>query len=128
MKNYKAMEDKFVCSICGEEYNSLDKYLECVSKCVAEVKDMRKAEEKQKRLEEVNSALSKVKAAKAYYEEQLALFKEKYPEEYDMNFGVKNAYKNSDNDTKVKSNHKVEIDKLFIDPDVKYLAKLLGII
>lgn len=138
MKNY-------ICAICGTEHYDLDSYLKCVAKCGEEIK----AKDKQKRIEEVNAALNRVKQAKEYYEEQLKQFNEKYPEEYELNFGlnkkkvtvdktepktesVKVSYsKKNDEDPEIRArvNGKdVSPKELFTDPDVKYLAELLGII
>ena len=82
MKNY-------TCAICGMEHFTLDGYLACVSKCGEELKKQKE----NKRLEEVNAALNRVKQAKDYYEKQLVEFKEKYPEEYKLNFGTKDTEK-----------------------------------
>lgn len=76
MKNY-------ICGICGKEHIELDSYLKCVAKCGEVIKE----EENKKRMNEINAAINRVKQAKVYYEEQLASFKEKYPEEYELNFG-----------------------------------------
>lgn len=78
----------YTCGVCGTEHVNVNDYAICVSKCVEELKQKQEAEKKRKRLEEVNAALNKLKAAKAYYEEQLDIFKEKYPEEYKLNFGA----------------------------------------
>ena len=78
------MKKQYVCSICENSYDSLETYLKCVSTCGAKLQKER--DEAVKRAEEVNAALNKVKAAKSYYEEQLKDFKEKYPEEYYLNF------------------------------------------
>ena len=86
---------EYVCGICGTSYYDLDSYMKCVTKCGSELKAQKEAEEKQKRMEEVNAALNKVKQAKAYYEEQMALFEEKYPEEYKMNFGARDTERNA---------------------------------
>ena len=137
MEKFKAMEDKFVCSVCGKEYNNLDSYLECVSECVSEVKAMREAEEQQKRLEEVNAALNRIKAVKKNYEKLLDDFEKKYPEEYKMNFWEEDTDCKCDckEDNYVKpiikgkvNGKEVSPETLFSDPDVKYLAQLLGIL
>lgn len=133
----------YTCAICGKEHEDRDRYLACVTNCIAKEK-IAESEAKKKRLEEVNVALSKVKAAKAYYEEQLAEFEEKYPEEYKMNFGARDTEKCDDDEQEVftfsyedngkdkpviKANGKdVTPETLFSDPDVKYLAQLLGIL
>ena len=139
---------EYVCNICGKVYYDVDSYFDCVSNCRKSLK----AEEKQKRLEEINAALNKVKQAKAYYEEQLALFKTKYPEEYDFNFGTtqeddwladftKDESPNRimlscESDGKgrpvLKANGRQVSDEfvkdLFDDPEMKYIGKMLGLI
>lgn len=146
MKNY-------ICGICGTEHTDLDSYLKCVSKCGADWKAKEEAEKQQKRLEEVNAALNRVKAAKTYFEEQLADFEKKYPEEYKLNFKTKCgncndwlspideddkptvstfSYEDNGKDEpiiKAKVNGKdVDPKTLWDDPDTEWLAKLLGII
>lgn len=142
---------KYVCGICGSEYTNLDGYMNCVAACGKKAKES-------KHMEEVNAGLNKIKAAKEYYEQQLEAFKEKFPKEYELNFGNKKAEskvdtKSNKSNTEVPSFHKVEVkmsddgkgkpvidakvngkkvddeslEKLFEDPDTKYLAKLLGI-
>lgn len=73
----------YTCGFCGEIYDDMDAYFECVSSC----RNTLKEKENQKRLEEINSYISKIKAAKDYYEQVANEFKTKYPEEYEMNFG-----------------------------------------
>ena len=102
----------YTCGICGTQYTKLDNYVKCVTKCGAELKAVREEEAKKKRLEEINMALNKVKQAKSYYEEQLALFAEKYPEEYMLNFGIKDIEKNANDD-------------LWEDPESIWLANFL---
>lgn len=146
MKNY-------VCGICGKKYESLDYYMDCVSKCGEKLKAEQKAEAEKERLEKVNAALNRIKEAKKYWEGQLDKFKEEYPEEYKLNFGdvkgvcphdckgnasdtkeetVKVLYeKKNDEDPiiKMKVNGKdVSAEKLFEDPDCRYIAKLLGLV
>lgn len=147
---------KYVCGICGAEYDDLNSYLECVSKCGETIKAELKAKEEKERLEKVNAELNKVKQAKAYFEEVAAKFKEEYPEEYELNFGksecdcphdckgnkpegktetIELSYED-DGKGKPKMTAKVngkEIDNkalesLLDDPDTKYIAKMLGII
>lgn len=145
----------YKCSICGNEYKSLDDYMKCVASCGAKLKEKEEAEKTQKRMEEINAALNRVKEAKKYFEDQLDQFKEKYPEEYDLNFGSPKKKKFSNDSEKVKKENynpemvsvsyekknndepdiharvngkDVELDELFSDPDVKHLAKLLGIL
>lgn len=73
----------YKCSLCNKELDTLDEYLEHTKICVAEQK------QKENNLVEMNNALNKVKAAKEYYEDQMRLFEENYPEAYEMNFGDK---------------------------------------
>ena len=79
-------EKRYTCGICGKESIGLEAYLKCVSTCGEKIKKEQKEQEEKKRLEEVNAALNRVKQAKAYFEQQLKEFEEKYPEEYKMNF------------------------------------------
>lgn len=149
-KKGNVMTEKYVCGICGKSYTDLDEYLDCVSKCGEKFKK----ERENKRLEEINAAINGVKQAKIYYEQKLKEFKEKYPEEYDMNFGSESSNDcdakavkredigkieiraTSDGNGKPKidariNDKKVEtevINKLFEDPDTKYIAKLLGLV
>ena len=92
----------YKCAICGNEYNGLDEYMECVKQCGAKLKEKEEAEKTQKRMEEINAALNRVKQAKTYFENQLAQFKEKYPVEYDLNFGDKKKKVDTDKSEKVK--------------------------
>ena len=71
------MKGKFICNICGKDHNDLNDYASCVSTCY----------EKKIREKETKIALNELKQAKAYYEQKLKEFKEKYPKEYDLNFG-----------------------------------------
>ena len=149
------MMSEFVCGICGKGYYDVESYMKCVSKCGAELKAKKEAEEKQKRMEEVNAALNKVKQAKAYYEEQLALFETKYPEEYKMNFGVRDTEKNAnekndwdefvsklenigttvsyldkgDGNPTIKVNgEKITAKNLANDPETRWIAEMLGLV
>ena len=160
------MTEKYVCSICEKEYNNLDDYLKCVSTCGTKLKKEQEAEIAKKYAEEVNAAINKVKSAKDYYEQQLKEFKEKYPNEYKLNFGKHTCSCNShtcncknesdsikqdtekesfkdisfsyvdDGKDKPKLSARVNgvkvdddsINKLFDDPDTRYIAKMLGII
>jgi hypothetical protein len=161
MENFKV--NKYVCGLCGKTHYELDDYLACVARCGAELKAREEAEAKQKHLEEVNAALNGIKQARSYYEDLLYKFKEKYPEEYKLNFGHLDteecgadckdcgndcqdrkaapkqqstskslSYTNNGKDKPTitaKINGKnVALEKLFDDPDCKYLAKLLGIL
>jgi DNA repair exonuclease SbcCD ATPase subunit len=174
------MENKYVCSICGKTHYDLEEYVDCVTRCSEKLKEYEEKEKEQKRLQEMNAALNKVKQAKEYYEQQLNEFEEKYPEEYKLNFAKeydtqdcdnecgdsvgddkcdkcdvcdgKCLYETKDEDAekpdffeflyKDEGNGKPEmsakingkkvsddaIQKLFKDPDTKYLAQLLGIL
>ena len=82
MKNY-------VCGICKKQHDSLDAYMECVSKCGETLKAEQKAEAEKERLAKLNADLNKIKEAKKYYDGLLENFKEEYPEEYKLNFGEK---------------------------------------
>ena len=73
----------FVCGICGDTIAGLDEYVAHVKEC-----SVCKVEQEQKKLEELNAAINKVRMAKSYYEECLLEFKEKYPKEYELNFGT----------------------------------------
>ena len=148
------MNEKYVCGICGTEYTVLNLYLDCVSQCGEKAKKEREEAENKKRLNELNIALHDVKQAKEYYEQRLEEFKEKYPEEYELNFASEGCH----GDCKCKSNEKdspkkIEvkmtndgkeskidakvngekvnddsIKKLFDDPQIKYLSRMLGLI
>lgn len=147
--------NEYVCGICGTGYYDVDSYMKCVNKCGAELKAQKEAEEKQKRMEEVNAALNKVKQAKAYYEEQMALFETKYPEEYKMNFGARDTEKNANDKTDwdnflskldgtrtsvsytdkrdgkpiIKVNGETITDKnLANDPETRWIAEMLGLV
>ena len=145
---------EYVCNICGKVYYDVDSYFNCVSNCCKEVKESAK----QKRLEEINAALNKVKQAKAYYEEQLDLFKTKHPEEYNYNFGTVQSSDAEDDDSNdwlaefdkvpkgitisvendgkgkptIKANGKAVSDEftkdLFNDPEMQFIGKMLGLI
>ena len=118
---------KYTCGICGKEHTYLDDYLKCVANCGEAIK----LEENKKRMEEMNIEINRVKQAKKYYEEQLANFKEKYPEEYKLNFG-KEENKNEDV-KKVASKpeiNKVEktdkVDKEYNEKCKKYAQDVLN--
>ena len=151
------MMKSYVCGICGTEHFDMDSYAKCVTTCTAETKAKLEAEAKQKRMEEVNAALNKVKQAKAYYEEQLALFETKYPEEYKMNFGARNTDKakhdelnawleeftsdkkplmttvsyedKGDGKPTIKVNGEKITDKNLVnDPQTRWIAEMLGLV
>lgn len=79
---------KYVCSICGKEYDNLTAYMACVSKCGEILIQEQREEEQKKRLEEVNAGLNRIKEAEKYLKEVKEEFKKKFPKEYDLNFGV----------------------------------------
>lgn len=89
------MSKLFKCSICGREYDNVNDFLKCVTSCAAEVKRKEK-EESEQRLAEINAAINGVKQAKAYYNQKLKEFKEKYPKEYELNFGNEKCKSNCD--------------------------------
>lgn len=122
------MDKKYNCSICGKVLNDLDSYLDHVAKCGEKTKKDMEAEKNKKYLAEVNVALSKVKAAKDYYNECLKDFKEKYPKEYELNFGVKtdksnkNVTYNAKTDKKCKDFDVIELS----GEDTYELLRLIG--
>ena len=149
------MQGKFICSICRKNYNDLHNYINCVTSCYEKKLKEEKEAENAKKLEEINALISKVKAAEKYLIEVKAEFKEKYPEEYELNFGKKDNYddkiikpgktaglgrignaeltyaKNGNDKPKItaKVNGKdVSTEKLFDDPDTRYIAKMLGLL
>lgn len=77
---------KYVCSICGNEYDNLTAYMACVSKCGETLIQEQKEEEQKKRLEEVNAGLNRIKEAEKYLAEVKKDFKDKFPKEYELNF------------------------------------------
>ena len=84
------MNKTFKCSICGKEFTDITNYVSHVSKCAEDYKK-KEAEDLQK----LNEDLNRVKAAKAYYEDLLAKFKEDYPEAYKLNFGTESGEKST---------------------------------
>lgn len=149
------MGKTYTCGICGEEFDNVWDYAAHVSECAKVLKEKEEAEKAQKRMEEINTALNRVKEAKRYFEDQLNQFKEKYPEEYNLNFGAKKKEATTDKFEKVKkekynpesvsvsyskkndeepkirarvNGKDIEPEELFSDPDCKYLAELLGIL
>ena len=142
-------EKRYTCGICGAVHIGLDDYLKCVSTCGAKLQKEKEEAEKKKRMEELNASLNRVKQAKAYFEQQLKEFENKYPEEYKLNFGncTCDSHKNCDDyiqkievkvvddgegkpkvDAKVNGKKDKNLEKLFADPDAKYIAKMLGIL
>jgi hypothetical protein len=133
---------KFKCGICGKEFDDIDQYVNHVSKCAAEHKK-KEADDLQK----MNDDLNRVKAAKTYYEEQLAKFKENYPDAYELNFPEKKAKFTSNvvstgkrpepsvdfiiDGKKIPDVSKEELDEaikeLRTDPFMRYMLKTLGL-
>lgn len=133
---------EYTCSICGRQYSELDKYIECVAECGKKIKENKKNEE-------INAAFNRVRQAEKYFKEQKDSFKKKFPEAYEFTFG-KDSAKETVSDvnsiyisyekigtnepkTTVKVNGKgTSADKykktLFADPNVKYIAELLGVV
>ena len=110
-------DKRFRCDICGTTIIGLDEFLTHVKECGAKEKAKLKEAENKKYLEEVNASINKVKAAKDYYDTCLKEFKEKYPKEYEMNFG-----KSVKDIKEVKSNNDVK----YMD-EVEFLKLLLGL-
>ena len=87
------MNKKYVCSICGKEYDNLTAYMACVSKCGEIILQEQKEAEQKKRLEEVNAYLNRIKEAEKYLADIKKEFKNKFPEEYELNFPKKESCK-----------------------------------
>lgn len=79
--------NEFKCDICGNTVNGLDSYVEHVKICADAKKARLKAKKEKEYLDQLNAAINKVKQAKAYYRDCLKEFGEKYPKEYEVNFG-----------------------------------------
>lgn len=149
--------NNFTCGICGKQYDNLNAYMECVAKCGETMLAAQKAEEERERLAKLNADLNKVKAAKAYFEEIAAKFKEDYPEEYELNFGKDKCECECSKAKDIQSDIKTEsievsfeddgkgkpkmvakvngkeveddiINELMNDPDMKYITRLLRIL
>ena len=130
----------FTCSICGKEFDNIDQYATHVAKCAEEHK------KKEEDLQKLNDDLNRVKAAKAYYEDQLAKFKENYPEAYALNFGTKDKVCTKEN-TGEKPESKLNVtingekvpddvckealdetlEELKSDPFIRHMINILGI-
>lgn len=126
------MNNKFKCDICGESIIGLDEYVKHVKACA----DKEKAKTNEEYLNKLNSAINKVKQAKAYYDDCLKEFKQKYPKEYDLNFGC-NCYSCDDGSSKkvthatlTKPAGKAENAKKIESSEMSFydFCKLLGII
>lgn len=129
------MKRTYTCAICGKEYDSLDCYLKCVTACGNKLKEKEKEKAEKKRIEEINAELNRVKEAKKYYEDKLNQFKEKYPEEYELNFGNinkkkvilnKNKYKNKECAVKEKPESLSVLYKKSNDEEPVIKAKVNG--
>ena len=110
-------DKRFRCDICGTTIIGLDDFLTHVKECGAKEKAKLKEAENKKYLEEVNAYINKVKVAKDYYDTCLKEFKEKYPKEYELNFG-----KTSKDNKATKSNHNVKCMS-----EAEFLKLLLGL-
>ena len=110
------MNENFICNICGSKHTDLTSYMKCVNSCYEKVKKEEKEAEAKKRAEEINVALNGIKQAKAYYEQKLNEFKEKYPAEYEMNFG------SNDKSCSCGGNCKCEEDPLKVENKMKDIA------
>lgn len=162
------MSNNYICNVCGSEYDNLDGYLACVTKCV----ETKKNDEKVKK---VNAYLNEIKKTENHLSEVKDNFKKEYPDEFYLNFGTQEdtckcddecndcdrdchcessavskeskpskennlstmelSYMDNGKDKPTLSakvnGKKVEYDainKLFVDPDTRYIAKMLGII
>ena len=150
--------NNYVCNVCGSEYDNLDGYLACVTKCV----ETKKSKE---RIKKIDTYLAEINEAEKWLREVMKKFKDEFPEEFYCNFGTEedeckcecenncecNYYKeevtketprsmefyyekNGKHEPKMttkvngKEVNKDSMRDLFKDRDVNYLAKLLGII
>ena len=126
------MNGKYVCEICKNEHSDVISYINCVTACGEKLKKEREEAEAKKYIEEVNAALNRIKEAEKYLKEVKKEFKEKYPREYELNFGEN--MKSPDYE-KVKAVSKDEVEKdngtledLLNDPHTRYLARMLGLL
>lgn len=78
----------FKCSMCGMEFENVDEYVTHVSKCAEQykVEESKKKEEELKKAKEVNMYIESIKSYEKIVKAFKKEFKEKYPNEYDMNF------------------------------------------
>ena len=122
---------KLVCGICGKTIFGVDEYVEHIKRCGEKLNATLKAEENKKYLEEVNAALSKVKAAREYYEKCLKDFEEKYPKEYALNFGTRDTEDCDDSDEPIIMGQimtKDGVKDLTPDEAMKLLGELLSFV
>ena len=96
------------CGLCGAEFkdDQYDDYASHVRMCAYNSK--LKAERNKKRLEEINNELSAIKrleveykCKKDEYDKKLHEFKNKYPNEYEMNFKKEQSKLDSPKETQV---------------------------
>lgn len=147
-------KDILTCSICGTAHINIDDYLKCVKSCVSNKKKEIEEEKNKKHLEAVNKDLNAIKQAEKYFNELKDKFKKSYPEEYELNFGNHKYNCSCEKEkTDVSTNKSIElsyerngkeepkmtakvngkqvgndyIQKLFENPETKYIAQLLGI-
>ena len=74
MKNY-------VCNVCGSEYDNIDGYLACVTKCVESTKKKEKAKK-------VDAYLKDIIETEKHLNEVMKKFKKEFPDEFYLNFGT----------------------------------------
>ena len=98
------------CGLCGTEFedHQYDEYASHVRRCAYNAK--LKAEREKKKLEEINSELNIIKKLEAEYKQKKDAcdkrkreFKEKYPDEYEMNFKDEQSKLNSTSAKKTKT-------------------------
>lgn len=77
------MTTMYKCGLCGKKIETLDEYLRHTQLCVKEQKI------KEEDVQKMNDDLNRVKAAKEYFEQQLAEFKANHPIAYNLNFKEK---------------------------------------
>ena len=78
---------KYFCNVCGGEYDNMDDYLACVTKCV-------QSEKSKEKLEKVNAYLDDIKKTESHLKEVMDKFKKEYPDEFYMNFGTQECEEN----------------------------------
>ena len=118
------MNTTFKCSICGKDFTDIDNYVKHVSKCAEEHK-----KKETENLQKLNDDLNRVKAAKTYYEEQLAKFKEEHPEAYELNFGSKDEVNTfADKSDRVEESLEEVPEDLKTDPFVHHVLNILNLL
>ena len=98
--------NEYKCDICGNTVNGLDSYVKHVKLCADSKKARLQAKKEKEYLDQLNAAINKVKQAKSYYRDCLKEFREKYPKEYEVNFGERNCEDHSCKTDKTTSNDK----------------------